>query len=383
MRIAFFTDTYLPNTDGVVSCICNYRKELESRGHEVYIFSPGTKQQKKENNDDHVYYFTSTSFKPYPDYRIALFNFFSPVKLVRDKEIDVIHSHGIATTGLAAIESSKKLCIPSVATFHTLVPEAVHYLTTHKNIHNFLQSVAWRYLIWYYSQYSKVLVPSQYIRKLLESKGVMNMEVLTNGINRDIFNSGAKPILARKKFGITSDENVVLYAGRIAKEKNLEMLIEASASMLNVMPKTRFLIVGAGPAETYYKDLVNKKGLDAHFTFAGRVDLETLVSSYASADVLAFPSRFDTQGLVVLEAMATGLPAVVHKETAPAEFIENGSNGYLFSDKFDFHEKLIQAIKNRKKLSDAALLASANYDIKKTIDRLTDLYSHMIKKKKE
>ena len=76
MRIAFFTDSYLPNVDGVVTTICNYRRELERLGHEVYIFSPGTKTQKDENKDERVYYFTSTAFKPYPDYRIAIFNFF-------------------------------------------------------------------------------------------------------------------------------------------------------------------------------------------------------------------------------------------------------------------------------------------------------------------
>ncbi|HLC68879.1 MAG TPA: glycosyltransferase [Candidatus Bilamarchaeaceae archaeon] len=373
MRIAYFTDTYLPNTDGVVSSILNYRKELERRGHEVFIFSPGTKKQKKENTDEHVYYFTSAAFKPYPDYRIALFNFFSPLKMVRERGIDVIHSHGIATTGLAAIQSSKKLKIPSIVTFHTLVPEAIHYISPHENMHSFLQNVAWKYLRWYYKHYPKILAPSRYARRILAEHGIENTELLPTGIDLEVFNAGVKPAAARKKFGLT-DEPVVLYVGRLAKEKNIEILIEAAPSLLNLLPKTKFLLVGKGPAETYYKDLVRKKDLESHFIFAGYIDAATLPSCYAAADVLAFPSKFDTQGLVVLEAMGTGLPAVVHKDSAAAEFVEDSKNGYLFSDNFDLYEKLKSTIKEKKKLRPYVLETAEKYDMRKSVDRLLEIY---------
>lgn len=377
MRIAFFTDSYLPNIDGVVSSICNYRKELEKRGHEVFIFSPGTKKQKKENTDKYVHYFTSASFKPYPDYRIALFNFFSPVKLVKERDIDVIHSHGIATTGLAAMETAKKLKLPSVASFHTLVPEAMHYITSRQKLQNFLQNIAWKYLTWYYGHFPRILAPTQYVKKILETHGISRIEVLSNGINLEVFNGKATPALARKTFGLSSNEPVVLHVGRVAKEKNIDMLIEAAPAILNILPKTKFLIVGKGPAEKYYQDLVRKKALEQHFLFPGKVSQELLKSSYAAADVLAFPSRFDTQGLVVLEAMATGLPAVVHKDSAPTEFIENGKNGYIFSDSFDFHEKILQTIKNKKKLRNNALERAKEFDVKKSVDRLLEIYGSL------
>ena len=109
MRIAFFTDSYLPQWDGVVSTILGFRKELEREGHEVYIFAAGSRKDKEENKDPHVYYHASTPFKPYPEYRVALFPYLSE-RRVRKLGIDVIHTHGMATMGLAALTIAK-VCV--------------------------------------------------------------------------------------------------------------------------------------------------------------------------------------------------------------------------------------------------------------------------------
>jgi len=381
MNIAFFTDTYSPNTDGVVTAILNYRRELENRGHTVFIFSPGTAQQKEENKDPRIYYFTSKSFKPYPDYRIAVFNFFSHVKIIKDLKIDVIHSHGVATTGLAAIQSSKKLGIPAVATFHTLLPEAMHYVTNQPQLKGVLQSLAWSYLSWYYSSYRKTFAPSTFTKKILESHGVKNAFVMPGGVDTKLFNPSVSGAITRKKFGIKKSDNVVLCLGRVALEKNLEVVIEAAPSIINLLPDVKFVIAGKGPAEKHYKELVRQKGLDMHFIFTGYVDQEFVPGLYACADVLAFPSCFDTQGLVVLEAMACGTPAVVRKDSAPSEFVSEGKNGYVFSDHFDFHEKVVSAIKNKKTLGGEAVKTAREFDISLVTDRLLDVYSSLISQK--
>lgn len=380
MKIAFFTDTYLPNTDGVVTCIINTKRELEKRGHEVYIFSPGTKKQKDDNKDSHVFYFTSTSFKPYPDYRIAVFNFFSPIKLIKDLEIDVIHSHGVATTGVAAMRSSQKLGIPAIATFHTLLPEAIHYLTSQQNIKQVLQGVAWKYLNWYYSSFKKTLVPSDFAGKILENHGVKNIMLQPGGVDMVKFNPEVSGVAARKKLGLTKKEPVVLHVGRVALEKNIEQIIEAAPSIINLLPDVKFVIVGKGPAEKHYQELVKRKRLEKNFIFTGYVENSLLPSIYACADALAFPSNFDTQGLVVLEAMACGAPVVVKKGSAPSEFVKDGVNGQVFSDHFDFHEKIVSAVKNRKKLSEGAVETAKQFEIGKTTERLIDIYESLRKK---
>lgn len=372
MRVVFFTDSYLPNVDGVVASICTTRRELERRGHEVYIFSPGTRKQKDENKDPRVYYFTSTAFKPYPDYRLALINFFSPIKLVKDLEIHIVHSHGIATTGLAAIQSAKKLNIPAVATFHTLAPEAMHYLVSQQQLKSVLQGVAWRYLQWYYSNFEKVLVPSAWAKKILAQHGIKNTVVQPSGIETAVFRN-ADGEVARKIFKL-GKRPTVLYLGRVALEKNLEMLINAAPSVLNILPKTLFVIAGKGPAERHYKELVAAKGLEQCFLFTGYVENEMLPHLYAAADVFVFPSLFDTQGIVVLEAMASGTPAVVQKNSAAAEFITDGVNGYTFSDGFDLHEKIVVAIKNKHAMRQHLLETAMRFDIRNVIDSLLDIY---------
>lgn len=380
MRIAFFTDSYLPNVDGVVTTICNYRRELERLGHEVYIFSPGTKAQKDGNRDERVYYFTSTAFKPYPDYRIAIFNFFSPVKLIKELGFDIIHSHGVATTGLAAIQSSQKLGIPAVASFHTFLPEAVHYLSSNRNVQNILQGIATKYLSWYYSGYKRVIAPSMFAKRVLEGWGVKNVVVHPAGIELERFakvsgiaRSGDSAAI-KKEFGIPKSSSIVLHVSRIAMEKNIEMLIEAAPSIINLVPQSKFVIVGKGPAEAHYKNLVERKGLSQHFIFTGYVADEKLPHLYSIADVLAFPSAFETQGLVVLEGMACGTPAVVKAGSAASEFIIDGKNGAVFTDHFDFHDKVVFAMKNKQTLGKGAMETAQEYDIRKNTETLVELY---------
>ena len=384
MKIAFFTDSYLPNVDGVVTSICSFRKELEIRGHEVYIFSPGTKKQKEENVDPRVHYFTSTSFKQYPDYRLALINFLSPIKLVKEYGIEIIHSHGIATTGLAAIRSAEKLEIPALATFHTLIPNASHYITTNATLQNMVHGMIWKYLIWYYGHFKKILAPSNFAKKLLEEKGIKNISVHPSGIDlakyKNHKKTGAQE--TKKKLGIKKNESVITFIGRIAIEKNLQEVLESIPTLLNTMPEIKVLIVGKGPALEQYKEIARKKDLEKYVIFTGYVEEALLFDIYAISDVFVFPSRFDTQGLAVVEALAAGVPAVVKENSAVAEYIENGKNGYVYKDNFDFTEKIVKAIKNKDTMSEMAKNMIEEFDIKKVTDDLIIIYEAMIREQK-
>jgi len=377
MRIAFFTDSYIPNVDGVVTSILNHKRELEKRGHEVFVFCPGTRKQKKENKDPNVYYFTSTTFKPYPDYRLALFPFFSAVKKVKKANIDIIHSHGIATTGLAAIQCSNKLKIPILASFHTLVPEAMHYITKNNQIEGFLKSVAWKYLIWYYSHFLKVLIPSNCIKNILEKHNIQNLQVHIAGIDEKRFNQLVDGSEIRKRYKLKNNP-LILHIGRVAMEKRLEYIINSADNVLNSYPNAKFMIVGKGPAMEHYKNLVNSKGLSKNFIFTGYIPDKDVPKYYAASDVLVFPSNFDTQGLVVLESLFVGTPVVALEGSAPSEFIVNGKTGYLFSDHFDIHEKIILSIKNKEELSKNAAKTSKKYTIKKSTDSLLFIYNSIL-----
>ncbi len=377
MKLAFFTDSYLPNTDGVVTYIVNYRRIFEKMGHEVYVFAPGTKKQKEENKDLHVHYFNSTSFKPYPDYRIALFPFVSATNMIKEIKPDIVHSHGISTTGIAAFQSARKINAPVIASFHTIVSEATHYLTKRGNLQNLFESIMWKYMKWYYSNFDKVITPSNFSRAILEKHDIKNVIVFPAGLDLDIFHPEVEYEFVNKKYGITGP--LVLYVGRLVIEKNLALLIDAAQNVVNKIPNVKFVIGGKGPAMQYYNDLVKSSGLSENFIFTGFVPNEELSALYRSADVFAFPSVFDTQGLVVLEAMATGTPAVVPKDSASAECITDGENGYCFSDSRDFSEKIIFAIENKANLSKNAITEAKKYDLRMCAKDMLEFYETLLK----
>ncbi len=380
MKVAFFSDTYLPNVDGVVKAIVNYRTEMEKRGHEVFILCPGTKKQKAENTDKNVYYFTSASFRPYPDYRIALFPFSSAVKKVREFNVDIVHSHGIATTGLAAIRCAGKLKVPAVASFHTLIPSGVHYLTNNKTLQGLFTSIAWKYLKWYYSHFRTVFVPTTYIKSLVSTHGIENTIVNPIGIDRKIFNEHNSGTEIREKYKLKKQQPIIMHVGRVALEKNIDAIIDAAPNVLNLFPNAKFIIVGKGPAEQHYLSLVKSRGLLDSFIFTGYVEDAILPNYYAAADVFVFPSTFDTQGLVVLEALSTGIPVVVRNNSASAEFIEDGKTGHIFTDQFDLPSKIVNSIKNKETFGKNASEYSKKFDFSNTVSRTLDFYETLIKK---
>lgn len=387
MRIAFFTDTYLPNTDGVVAWIVNYRKELEKLGHEVYIFTPGSREQKKKNKDKNVYYFTSAQFSKYPDYRLALINVFSPLKLINNLKIDIIHVHGVATTGLVAIKTAEQYNIPIISSFHTMIPDAAHYISSNKSIKDILSAVAWKYLRWYYKHFWKVFVPTEHVSKVLKDHRITNTYVEPMGIHVRSYlprkTDDEKINEVRKKYKIPKTKKIVLYVGRITKEKNIELIIKSAHNILNMNKNTMFVIVGKGPYLADLKKLVESEGISKNVLFTGYVPTHDLKYIYKCADVLSFPSEFDTFGLVTIEAMASGLPVVAKNGTAPGELIINGKNGYLFNDIFDFPEKILKAINDKKNLSENAIKTAEMYNIKDSVSKLVMQYESIIKAKEE
>ena len=379
MKIIFFSDTYLPNTDGVVSYIVNYRKMLEEMGHEVYVFAPGTKKHRDENRDPRVHYFNSIPFMPYPEYLVAL-PFTSATHMVKEIKPDIVHSHGVATTGIMAFQAARKIGVPAVVSFHTMVSDATHYITKKELLQKPLESTIWAYLKWYFPQFDKVIAPSNFAAAILEKQGIKNVVVKPACLDLRNFHPKAEGEFVKKRYN--ADGPIVLFVGRLVMEKNLALLIDAAQKVLNKIPNAKFVIAGKGPAEQDYKDMVRARGLSDSFVFAGFVPDAELPGLYTAADAFAFPSFFDTQGLVVLEAMATGTPAVVPKDSAAAEFVSDGESGYYFSDSQDFSEKIIQAISNKGRLEKNAVASARKHEIREGAKDLLEFYESLLKSKK-
>ncbi len=377
MKIGYFTDTYLPNRDGVVTHICGVRELLEKKGHDVFVFTSGSRQDNEENRDRKVFYYRSAKFAPYPQYKVALFPFFAPKK-AREAGIEVVHSHAVATMGLASVQAAKELKIGSVATFHTLIPKAARYLSGVQFLDRIGEQALWKYLEWYYGLFGRVIAPTNFAKKILSEHGIQST-VIINGVDAGRFSPDLKAgEKAKKRLGIPKEKKVALYLGRVAEEKNIGGFLDAAAEAKKENGNLAFVIAGKGPALLRYKKMAQKMGLGHDVLFPGFVPESDLPAFYNCADVFVLPSLFETQGLSALEAMSCGVPVCVQRESATAELVAEKKNGFLFSDAQECAENIGKAIRDRKGLSANARKTGLKYTREKTANELLKIYNSLL-----
>ena len=368
MRIAFFSDTYLPNIDGVVSSIISFKKELNSNGNYVGVLAPGAKTMKTKD----VFLYRSIPFPPYPQYRIALG--FDPIIDFKRNGFDVVHCHGVASMGLNAIISSKLFKKPSVATFHTMLPLATSYLSENSTLQNFFTDFSWKAIKPFYNSFNTTLAPSLVIKKALEEHGVQNTQVLSNGVDLEVFKPGSTNL--KKKLGLNG--KVVLFSGRMTKEKNIDVVIKA-IPLISKRINSSFLFVGDGPELEKLK--LKSKGMKNVF-FTGMVPHSQITSYINACDVSVSASTFETFGLSLLESMACGKPVVGADSLAIPEFVSE-KNGGLFEpyNHEELSEKVVEILSNSKKYkskSMEALKTAEKFSIKKQTKKLERIYEKII-----
>ncbi|MFP4142955.1 MAG: glycosyltransferase [Thermoplasmata archaeon] len=378
MKIAMVTDTWLPTQDGVVNSIIQFRRNLEERGHQVYIFAPGEKNKVSEK-DDNVYLFKSKRFRPYPDYRMAIYPTGRTQELLLEKDIDVIHNHGVGFMAVRAMIASKFLELPCVFNFHTWVTDALHYSPLNLS-DNILERLTWIYLKYLLRRSDTVITPSQKTLEELKERcsNMHNSAVVTPGIDRSRYNKDVDGESIRDKWGLT-DETLLLHVGRIAREKNLELIIDSLPYIKKERSDARLFIVGDGPAKSYYESLVSEKGLEDAVTFTGFVPEEELPNYYGAADTFIFASTFETLGLVMLEALATGTPVVGLDHGVIPEIIDDGNNGLLFQkNPRDCAKKTLEMLRSEKEINND-FMENIPFDNLDCGKKLEDVYEDAIR----
>jgi 1,2-diacylglycerol 3-alpha-glucosyltransferase len=330
MKIAFFTDSWLPNVDGVVTSLVNYRGELEKNGHQVWVFTTGKfLPTNRLPKDAHVVRYPAVPFPPYPQYRIALFPYGSAATVARHG-IDLVHCHAQASMGPPAIVTAKALQKPLVGTYHTMIPQGVKLVAKDPISQRVAENVTWRAIKAFYKPFDLVTAPSQAAVDSLRENGVKTPTVVVpNGVDTHLFNPRASGASVREALKLQKGEKVILAAGRVSFEKNFDDLVKALPNVLKETP-ARLVIAGKGPAERDVRNTVRRLGLEKHVTFVGFLTKTHLAQYYRACDVFATASTFETQGLTVLEAMACEKPVVGCDYLAIPEAIKDNRNGFLF-----------------------------------------------------
>jgi 1,2-diacylglycerol 3-alpha-glucosyltransferase len=367
-----FADSFYPMIDGAVIAMENQSKGLEARGHEVVVFAPDTKERPKTTRT--VHYLPSMEFRWYKGYRVVV-SASDMLERLREEKVDVLHCHGLASMAILSLTAARALKIPHLLTFHTMANEAVKYYSPLPIRQDMIEPMVWLYLRNMLRRSEVVIAPSQPIKDELLDNGVRMQacEVIPTGVDCKRFTpeNYDKGFLAR--YGLEG-KRVVLHVGRLSLEKRLDTVLEAMVRLAKEEPDLRLLIAGQGPASEHYKAMAKSLGVSDRVVFAGFMSDDELAKAYASVEMLVIASTFETQGLVVLEALASGTPVAGIRYRAIPEFVKEGKNGCLF-EQGTCAEAVRRCLTRSKSMRISALASAREYSIDSCTARLEMAYS--------
>lgn len=371
MRIAFFTETFLPKTDGIVTTLCQTIHQLREIGHEVLIFSPAGGIVEFENCP--VVGMKSIAFPLYPELRLALPRA-SMRKVLAEFMPDILHVADPALLGIAALyygggKQGGALHLPVVVSYHTDLPNYLRYYGL-----GFLQPHVWKILRVRHRRATINLCTSTLMVRQLQEHGIEQVELWPGGVDADLFCPSRRSAGMRDRLTQGHAEStLLLYVGRISAEKNLETL----RPWLEAFPSARLALVGDGP---------HRKSLEKHFeglpvVFAGFLYREELASAYASSDIFVMPSRTETLGLVVLEAMCSCLPVVAARAGGIPEMIQDEVSGYLVDtddEAINRIGELVLSQEKRKKMGARARAHASERSWRNATHKLVEYYQEAL-----
>lgn len=382
MNIAMFSDTYAPQVNGVVTMIKMLEKNLQSKGHKVYIF---TVDHPKASKQDNVYRVPSLKFPWEKQHRIGLpTNYRELLQIMKNLHIDIIHSHTSIIVGHLSNIVASNLKLPSVTTYHTMMEEYVHYIPLMEPILKvYIRKQDKRFC----DKHNAVIAPSIKIKKLLLSYGVStHIEVIPNGIELAAFRKEIAPQdkkAFRAQYKIGENDMVMIFVGRLGDEKSIDKLIENFAKVNAKIPNSHFVLVGGGPLKEKLKELALKLGVADNVHFTGFLKWPTEIAlAYGSSDVFIIASHTETFGLVTLEAMACGLPVVAFRDDSIANMVFDGDNGFMCPSKDELYKGIVELLEDctlRKKMSVRSREISLDFSGEANTNKTIELYEKILK----
>jgi glycosyltransferase involved in cell wall biosynthesis len=322
-KIALFTDT-LDEINGVAITIKRLISTARNRGIELTVITAGSEEavavagvKKFQSVGDFV-------LPEYPELKLNFPPILDVMDFIEREGFTRIHISTPGTVGLLGLLIARMMNIPVAGTYHTDIPQYVRSLTNDE----FLEQAAWSFMIWFYSQMEEVMVPSVGTREQLAARGLPpeRMKPLPRWVDTEVYTPDKRDPDFWSSRGVGSGRVVLLYVGRVSREKGLEMLVDAFRELVDGGSSIALAVIGDGP----YREEMESSLVGYPALFTGYLAGEQLAQGYASAALFVFPSATDTFGNVVLEAQACGLPVIVSDEGGPRELMVEGETGVVF-----------------------------------------------------
>lgn len=384
MKILMISDVYFPRVNGVSTSIATYRRELEERGHEVHLVAP---DYDGITTDDEFRIRRVTArhlpFDP-EDRMLRAGRVLAEREAFRNEEFDLIHIQTPFVAHYLGVKLAKELGIPRVETYHTYFEEYLyHYLP-------FLPKGAARYLARSLSRrqcndLDALAAPSSGMLEVLRGYGIQtHAEIMPTGLPAENFIHGDGPAF-RTKYGISPQRPVMLYVGRVAFEKNIGFLLRMTARLKRELPEVLLLVAGEGPALASLQREAQQLGLNNNVLFVGYLDRKReLPDCYRAANLFVFSSRTETQGLVLLEAMAQGVPVLALAEMGTRDVLREGQGALIARhEEADFAARaltLLRAPHAAMNLGKLGKEYAAGWSAGALADRMLDFYLRTIER---
>jgi len=316
MRLTLVSETYFPQMNGVSKVLDRLVRYAESNGHEVQLVIPRYRERTPGPNEVPVFAFP---FPLYPEVVVPVPRPWKIWRRIKAFNPDLIHIATEVFLGLAVLRKAKGGTIPVVSSYHTNFTQYLrHYYM------GCLENGIWKYLRWFHNNTLRTYCPSTMTREDISSRGFQNVEVWSRGVETDLFSPERRSEALRQQLGVNEADILAVYVGRLAKEKNLPVLLRVFEKLQQRLPAVKLLLVGDGPIRNSIE-----KTKPEGVICVGYKRGEALAEHFASADLFLFPSVTETFGNVVIEGLSCGVPVVGFRAGGVPHSVHHGENGLL------------------------------------------------------
>jgi glycosyltransferase involved in cell wall biosynthesis len=383
MKILFVTECYHPTINGVVIAMDSFARQLHKKGHQVFFLAPHNYSYKDKSH--RVYRVPSLPLGREQDYFLT---FPGQITLETIKMIDpdIIHTHHIWIMGRLALKASRLLKVPLVVTYHAFMEAYVHKIkgvVAIPGVKQLLQGFIRQQSRVFCNQADLVISPSFAMKKIIRSYKIKTpIEVLATGIDLKDFKFHNKNYLLSKHRIKEKGARLLLFVGRLAFEKNISMLLRAFQKINRALPHTYLIFLGSGPQADLYRRQTESLGIKDKVIMPGFVDPREAKKYFGSVDLFVFPSITETQGIVILEAMAGGAVPVAVNKLGPTDIINPDYNGVLVPNNPQrFSQAVLKLLGNPallNKMKKNGIKRAQAFTIQKQTDKLVGLYRQLI-----